>query len=121
MTESSVSDANKIKRVVWAKESQSWGDEWSSVFFTVESSFEVKLPSRPRVWPSVGERLQPSCLRPLFKSHRLTLVVWAGFSARGRTPVRGVGRSMNTEQYEEVLADDISNYIVADYGSPEAA
>ena len=116
-----VSEANKVKRVAWAKERRSWDGEWSHVFFTDESSFEVKRPGRARVWRSVGERFQPSCLRPSFKSGRQTLMVWAGFSARGRTPLRRVCGSMNTEQYEEVLADDIFNYIVADYGAPDAA
>jgi len=27
---------------------------------------------------------------------------------------------MNSDQYEEVLAEDVLNYIVADYGAPDA-
>jgi len=69
----------------------------------------------------VRERFQPSCLRPSFKSGSQTLMVRAGFAARGRTPFRCVSGSMNTEQYEEVLADDIFDYIVANYGAPDAA
>jgi len=116
-----MSDEKKVKRVAWAKERRSWDREWSSVFFTDESSLEVKRPGRARVWRSVGERFQPSCLRPSFKSGSQTLMVWAGFSARGRAPLRRVCESVNTEQYEKVLAGDIFNYIVADYGAPDAA
>ena len=116
-----VSDANMVKRVAWAEERQSWGDKWGCAFFTDESSFEVKLPSRARVWWFVDKRLRPWFLRPSFKSGRQTLMVWAGFSARGRTPLRHVSGSKNTDQYEEVLAEDIFYYIVADYGAPDAA
>jgi len=100
-----VSDANKVKRVAWAKERRSWDNEWSSVFFTDQSSFEFRRPGRARVWRSVGKRLQPSCLRPSYKSGRQTLMVWAGFSARGRTRLRRVCGCLNTEQYKDVLAN----------------
>jgi len=116
-----VSDVNKATRVAWAKERRHWDEEWTYAFFTEESSFEVKRPSCARVWRWVGERFQPSCLRPSFKNGRQSLMVWAGFSARGRTPLRRVIGSMNSDQYEEVLAEDMLNYIVAHYGAPDAA
>jgi len=116
-----VSDVNKVKRVAWAKEHCHWDEDWNEVFFTDESSFEVKRPSRARVWQSVGERFQPSCLRLSFKSGRQSPIVWAGFSAHGRTPLRRVIGSMKSDQYEEVLAEDVFNYIVANYGAPDAA
>jgi len=116
-----VSDVNNVTPVAWAKERQSWDEEWRFVIFTDDYSFKVKRPSRARVWRSVGEWYQPSCLRPSFKSGRPTLIVWNGFSAHGRTPLRHVSGSMNTEQYEEVLADDVINHIMADYVAPDAA
>jgi len=116
-----VSDVNKVKRVAWAKERRHWDEEWNYAFFTDESSFGVKRLSRARMWRSVGERLQPSCLRPSFKSERPSVMDWARFSARGRTPLRRVIGSMNSDQYEEVLAEDVFNYTVADYGAPDAA
>ena len=69
----------------------------------------------------MDERFRPSCLPPSFQSGRQTLMVWAGFLARGRNPLRHVSGSKNTKQYEEVLAEDIFNYIVADYCAPDAA
>jgi len=81
------SHKNKGKRVQWALERRSLVEEWSFVFFTDESSFEVRRPTRARIWLVEGERYSPTCLRPSFKSGRQSVMVWGVFSARGRTPL----------------------------------
>jgi len=65
-----VSDKKKGKRLQSALERRSWVEEWSFVFFTDESSFEVRRPTRARVWRVESERYSPACLRPSFKSGR---------------------------------------------------
>jgi len=45
-------------------------EEWSFVFFTDESSFEVRRPTRARVWRVEGERYSLNFLRPSFRSGR---------------------------------------------------
>jgi len=94
-----VTDKNKGKRVQWALERRSWVEVWSFVFFTDESSFEVRRPTRARVWRVEGERYSPTCLRLSFKSERQSVMVWGGFSARRRTPLYRVKGSMQSDQY----------------------
>lgn len=116
-----LSNANKAKRLVWATERKGWTVEWASVLFTDESSFVVRDVSASRVWRRNGERYDSRRLRPTFKSGRQSVMVWGGFSARGRTPlVRCVG-SMNASSYAAVLENRVAHQICADYGAPEAA
>jgi len=49
------------------------------------------------------------------------VMVWGGFSARGRTPLYRVKDSMQSDQYEEVIGDLLYHHIVADFGSPGGA
>jgi len=65
-----LSEKNKGTRVQWALERRSWVEEWSFVFFTDESSFEVRRPTRARVWLVEGERYSLNFLRPSFRSGR---------------------------------------------------
>jgi len=116
-----VSDKNKGKRVQWALERRSWVAQCSFVFFTDESSFEVRRPTRARVWRLEGERYSPTCLRPSFKSGRQSVMVWGGFSGRGRTLLYRVQGSMQSDQYEELLEDLVYLHIVTDFGSPGGA
>jgi len=109
------------KRLAWSTERQGWNAEWASVFFTDESSFLVRSSAGGRVWRQTGERFAPSCLRPIFKSGRQSVMVWAGFSSRARTPLLRVEGSMNASKYAEVLTDHVVHQICADYGTPDAA
>lgn len=117
-----VSDKNQTKRRAWARTHKHWGAEWEAVLFTDESSFEVRtVNKRARVWRRAGERFTPACLQPTFKSGRQSVMVWGGFSARGRTPLVLVKGSMNSTQYEGVLGDSIFHHIMAYFGAPDAA
>ena len=116
-----VYDKNKGKRVQWALERHSWVEEWSFVFSTDESSFEVRRPTHARFWRVEGERYSPTCLRPSFKSGRQSVMVWGGVSARSRPPLYRVKSSMQSDQYEEVLGDLVYHHGVAKFGSPGGA
>lgn len=116
-----LSEKNVSKRLVWATARRGWTAEWASVLFTDESSFVVRDASSSRVWRRNGERYAPHRLRPTFKSGRQTVMVWGGFSARGRTPLVRVEGSMNAAKYSGVLEDYVMHQICADYGTPDAA
>eukprot|EP00170_Pyropia_yezoensis_P000566 contig_2818_g567 len=116
-----VSDANKAKRVRWVTERHPWDLEWNFVLFTDESSFEVRRPSRARVCSKPEERFLPGCVRPPFKSGRQSVMVWAGFSSRGRTPLYRVHGSMESAQYERLLEQEVYHHLMAHFGSSGGA
>ena len=65
------------QRLRWAREKVSWLlSRWEDVAFSDKSTFTVR-PERgeARVWRRTHQRYLPACLRPYFKSGRLSLSV----------------------------------------------
>jgi hypothetical protein len=60
------------KRLKFASEHLSWTiDNWKKVVWSDESLFEVgKLSKQTKVWQKKGEKYNPECLQPTFKSGR---------------------------------------------------
>eukprot|EP00170_Pyropia_yezoensis_P002357 contig_9879_g2361 len=52
---------------------------------------------------------------------RQSVMVWRGFSARGRTPLVRVKVSMNAAKYAGVLENYVVHQVCSDYGAPDAA
>ncbi|KAK1867307.1 hypothetical protein I4F81_009814 [Pyropia yezoensis] len=112
-----VSAKNRSKRLAWAKLHREWTDEWRNVFFTDESSFLVKSGRRPLYWTRRGSPWHPSTSLPSFKSGRQSVMVWGGFSYRGRTDLVWVDGSLNALSYQDQVLEVAYNYIMADFGS----
>jgi transposase len=84
-----IKDVNQAKRLAFAlKHKNLTADDWKNVLWTDESSFEVgKNSQQVRVWRNPSERFDPSCLTPLFKSGRQTVMVWGCFMWGKRGPL----------------------------------
>lgn len=116
-----VGRANRIKRLKWARARQGWKDEWSSVLFTDESSFEVRgVDKHARVWRSRSERWLPDCLKPSFKSGRETVMVWGGFCAAGRTKLVRMEGGITGAKYADLLIGTVYSEIQVLFGSTDA-
>jgi len=106
------------QRLRWARNMVSWTlSRWEDVAFSDESTFTVR-PERgeARVWRRSHERYLPACLRPSFKSGRLSLSVWAAFSARGRTPLVRVNGRLNQFQYVDIIHEHLLPFIEDKHG-----
>jgi len=87
------------------------------VTFSDESTFTVR-PERgeARVWRRSHERYLPACLRPSFKSGRLSFSVWAAFSERGRSPLVRVNGRLNQFLYMDIIHEHLLPFIEDKHG-----
>ncbi|PLW38313.1 hypothetical protein PCASD_09007 [Puccinia coronata f. sp. avenae] len=69
------------KQLKFASEHLSWTiDDWKKVVWSDESLFEVgKLSKQTKVWKKKGEKYNPECLQPTFKSGCTSTMVWGAF------------------------------------------
>jgi transposase len=127
-----LSDQHKAKRLKFAKEYKKWTvEDWKSVIWTDESSFEIGKNTRQTVvWRKVDERHRSECLAPTFKSGRTSTMVWGAFVASTKLPLVFMppGRRTATDfveiVYEPVLGPFLeaqgtaSNLILMEDGAP---
>ena len=72
---------NNVKRLQWIKVHEDWTiKEWNKVIWTDESKFEI-FGSNKRVYVQrrVGERAATSCITPIIKHRRDTVMMWRAF------------------------------------------
>jgi len=102
----------------WGRGKSSWTlDDWAKVNFADESTFTLR-PARgeAHVWRRPTTRYLPACLRPSFKSGRLSLLVWGGFCARGRTPLVRVEGRLNQHKYVDIIHNHLLPFVEAKHG-----
>jgi len=68
------------------------------------------------VWRRPTERYLLACLRPSFKSGRLSLLVRGAFSARDKTPLVRVEGRLNQHKYIEILHNHLLPFVEARHG-----
>jgi len=106
------------QRLGCARENVSWPlSRWEDVTFSDESTFTVRPElGEARVWRRSHERYLPACLRPSFKSGRLSLSVWAAFSAPRRKPLVRVTSRLNQFQYMDIVHEHLFPFIKDEHG-----
>ena len=78
-----ITQANKLKRVAWAKEHVNWTPEqWARVLWTDESPYVLRFNGKTRVWRMHNERYSPTCCKATVK-HDAKIMVWGAFAAHG--------------------------------------
>ena len=106
------------QRFRWARNKVPWPlSRWEHVAFSDQSTFTLR-PERGEAWVwrrSHGRDL-PACLLPSFKSGRLSLSVWAAFSARGRTPLVRVNGRLNQFHYMDINHEHLLPFIEDKHG-----
>ena len=77
---------HKKLRLAFAKEHKHWTvEQWKLVIWSDESSFEIGAYSRQtRVWRTTSHKFHPQCLAPIFKSRRMSIMVWGAFTATSK-------------------------------------
>ena len=88
----------------WARNKSSrTPEDWGKASSDDESTFTVRPPrGEAHVWRLPTDRYLPACLRPSFKSGLLSLSVWGGSSARGRTPLVHEEGRLNQHKYIDI-------------------
>lgn len=83
-----LSHANKLARLLFAEEPESWtAEDWGCVLFTDESTFSTRWDQRQRIWRVVNTRFEPCHLQHISSSGQCTVSVWDAISRQGRGPL----------------------------------
>lgn len=98
-----ISEANRVKRLKWAKEHVGWTKEqWENVLWTDESPFVLRWKGNVRVWRRVGERYHPECLQGTVK-HDKKIMVWGCMTSKGTGAFVRIFGKLVKEKYRQIL------------------
>ena len=107
-----ISEANRKKRLNWAKERQLWKDEWDGVIWSDESKFELfRGDGRRWVWRQPHEKYDVDCLIPTVKSGQESLMIWGCFTKNGVGPLVRLNGRITSKEYIDVLNGHLIPYI----------
>lgn len=98
-------EANKIKRLQWAKDHEHWNiNQWSKVLFTDESKFDL-FSSKRRVFVRrlPGERMNQGCVVPTVKHGGGSVLVWGSFARSGVGDLIRIEGILKKEGYLDIL------------------
>ena len=107
---------HRRNRLRWCREHQRWTwQQWASVVFSDESRFCLTTADgRERVWRRRGERFARCCNREFNRWEGPGVMVWAGITARNRTPLVVVEGNLNVQRYvNEVLEPHLVPFMEA--------
>lgn len=104
-----LSDAHRRARVAWCRTHLAWNRRrWAQVLFTDESRFCLQNnDGRIRVWRRQGERYADACVVERERFGGGSLMVWAGISLNGRTPLHLVEGTMTAAYYRDRILGPI--------------
>lgn len=88
-------------RLEFARQHMDWRAEWDNVVFSDEKKFNLDGPDCcAYYWHDLRKDPQVKSTRNFGGG---TLMVWIGFSRRGKTPIATISTKMNSDNYIELL------------------
>lgn len=107
-----VNETNRKKRLAWAKERQSWENEWDTIIWSDESRFELfKGDGRRWVWRRPHEKYDIDCLIPTVKSGQVGIMVWGCFTKNGLGPLVRIEGRITAKDYIDLLDNYLLEYM----------
>lgn len=104
-----LSDKHKRARLQWAMKRALWRERsWERVVFSDEAS--VKLHSkdgRLRLWIRSGQMMPNNLVLPRIQCGGASLLIWGAVWSGGRSELRVLRSTMNTERYLKVLEEQV--------------
>ncbi len=95
-------------RLQWAREHIHWTTEWTRVVFSDEKKFNLDGPDGfSYYWHDLRKEKEVNLSRNFGGG---SLMVWAGFSMNGKTPLIKISTRMNSENYVGMLEDILINF-----------
>jgi hypothetical protein len=93
--------SHKVNRLSWARSKVGWGQQWQNVVFSDEKKFNLDGPDGFRhYWHDLRKE------ELIFSKHHSgtgTVMIWAGFSSKGKTNLGFVKPSSTALHYQQVL------------------
>ena len=108
---------HEIARIEWAKKHMYWSTEWTRMVFSDEKKFNLDGPDSCHFyWHDLSQEKKFEFSRSFGGG---SLMVWAAFSAFGKTPSLKVRGRMNLAKYVEMIEDVLitltDNKMVGDF------
>ena len=95
-------------RLDWAKVHMNWTTEWTRVIFSDEKKFNLDGPDGCQYyWQDISKTKEVKLSRNFGGG---SLMVWAEFSAQGKTPILKVKGRMNSTAYIEMIEDVLIDF-----------
>lgn len=97
-----------MDRLNFAKQTMAWTSKWYSVLFSDEKKFNLDGPDGFHYyWHDLRKSPDVQMSRQMGGG---SVMVWAGFSAQGKTDIVFVHSRMNSEKYKNLLKDQLAIY-----------
>ncbi len=101
-----ISDTNRKKRKIWAKEHRDWSMyKWKKVVWSDECNIENNNNQQAMVWRRQCEEFIPECMVGTVKSGRFSIGIWGCIGWNGIGPLRVYEGCMSSEKYIELMED----------------
>ena len=95
--------SDKVRRLDWAKKFFSWKTEWDNVIFSDEKKFNLYGPDGySHYWHDL--RKEERIFSKRHSCHK-SLMIWIGFSSKGKTEIAYLSGRANSTRYVETLKD----------------
>ncbi|KAI8116740.1 Potassium voltage-gated channel subfamily H member 3 [Lucilia cuprina] len=96
-----LSKEDKEKRLLWAKSLMDFGDKWEKVLFSDEKKFNLDGPDGFQYyWHDLRKDKEVRMSRNFGRG---SLMIWGGFSIKGKLPLAWISTRMTSENYIEML------------------
>jgi len=107
-----VSEVNRQKRLLWARERQTWEKEWETIIWSDESRFELfRGDGKKYVWRQPHEKYDVGCLIPTFKSGQKGVMVWGCFTKNRLGPLVRLEGRVTANVYIDVLENHLLPFL----------
>lgn len=101
-------------RLEFANKHQFWAEEWHNVVFSDEKKFNLDGPDNSKKYWRDSRQERRSCYKRGFGGG--TLMVWAAFCYKGKTPMCFISTRMNASMYVELLDSELIEFAGNIYG-----
>lgn len=109
-----IATRNKRRRLAFSKTHQLKDSSyWNRIVFSDESKFMVGgSDGKVMVWRKPHEEFLPQCLKPSFKSGRVSVMVWGCMSASGVGELHFIDGIMNSGVYRTILDTNLTPSVI---------
>ena len=112
-----LTSSHKALRLQWASEHVGWTHEdWQKIVFTDEKTLQNNENGKPRLWPKVGERLNPDNLVEI-PGRRWKLNLFGWMTASGLGSLYVLSNNINAIGYKAFLEEELLPELEDSFGS----
>jgi len=105
-----LSRKHQFARIEWAMDKVGWNEEWNNILFSDEKKWNLDGPDGyAYYWHDLRKE------KLIFSKRQFgggSVITWAGFSSRGRTPIAFTTHRINSTIYQRTLEENLVPYFI---------